>query len=90
MFFLFSRYPELMCPSQALTQALYNLTTYPEHILPIQEEAERVIREEGWTKPALNSMHKINSFLRESWRRYWNGTDTHFSILNRYLTLTSF
>ncbi|KAJ7261228.1 hypothetical protein C8J57DRAFT_1337415 [Mycena rebaudengoi] len=27
--------------TMALTQALYDLTTYPEHILPIQEEAER-------------------------------------------------
>ncbi|KAJ7254606.1 cytochrome P450 [Mycena rebaudengoi] len=60
--------------SMALTHALYDLTTYPEHILPMREEAERVTREEGWTKPALNSMHKIDSFLRESQRMNGNGS----------------
>ncbi|KAJ7287864.1 cytochrome P450 [Mycena rebaudengoi] len=65
--------------SMALTQALYDLTTYPEHMLPMREEAERVIREEGWTKPALNSMHKIDSFLRESQRMSGNG----FVIMTR-------
>ncbi|KAJ7103682.1 cytochrome P450 [Mycena crocata] len=54
--------------SNALTAALFDLTTYPEHILPMREEAERVIRAEGWTKNALGSMHKIDSFLRESQR----------------------
>jgi hypothetical protein len=34
----------------------------------MREEAERVVREEGWTKAALNSMVKIDSFLRESQR----------------------
>ncbi|KAF8197730.1 cytochrome P450 [Mycena galopus ATCC 62051] len=38
------------------------------HFLPMREEAERVIKEEGWTKAALNSMVKIDSFLRESQR----------------------
>jgi hypothetical protein len=34
----------------------------------MREEAERVVKEEGWTKAALNSMVKIDSFLRESQR----------------------
>ncbi|KAJ7454170.1 cytochrome P450 [Mycena latifolia] len=54
--------------SMALTAALYDLTTYPVHILPMREEAERVISEEGWSKAALSKMHKIDSFLRESQR----------------------
>ncbi|KAJ6612093.1 cytochrome P450 [Mycena sp. CBHHK59/15] len=54
--------------SMTLTHALYDLTTYPDHILPMREEAERVVAEEGWTKAALNSMHKIDSFIRESMR----------------------
>ncbi|KAJ6534180.1 cytochrome P450 [Mycena capillaripes] len=48
--------------------ALYDLATYPEHILPMRDEAERVIAAEGWTKAALGNMHKIDSFLRESQR----------------------
>ncbi|KAJ6542513.1 cytochrome P450 [Mycena vulgaris] len=54
--------------SMTFTAALYNLTTYPEHILPMREEAERVVAEEGWTKASIASMHKIDSFLRESQR----------------------
>ncbi|KAJ7445901.1 cytochrome P450 [Mycena latifolia] len=54
--------------STALTAALYDLTTYPEYILPMREEAERVVTEEGWSKASLANMHKIDSFLRESQR----------------------
>jgi hypothetical protein len=34
----------------------------------MREEAECVIAAQGWTKAALNDMHKIDSFLRESMR----------------------
>ncbi len=34
----------------------------------MREEADRVIAQEGWTKTALNSMFKSDSFLRESQR----------------------
>ncbi|KAJ7086862.1 cytochrome P450 [Mycena belliarum] len=54
--------------STTLTSALYDLTMYPEHMQPMREEAERVIAEEGWSKASLASMHKIDSFLRESQR----------------------
>ncbi|KAJ7730228.1 cytochrome P450 [Mycena maculata] len=62
--------------SMALTHALFDLTTYPEYVQPMREEAERVIKEEGWTKAALNSMHKIDSFVRESQRLRGNGPVT--------------
>ncbi|KAJ6568980.1 cytochrome P450 [Mycena capillaripes] len=54
--------------SMTFTQALFDLTIHPEYLLPMREEAERVVSEEGWTKAALNSMVKIDSFLRESQR----------------------
>ncbi|KAF7365863.1 hypothetical protein MVEN_00460800 [Mycena venus] len=54
--------------SMAFTHAIFDLTMHPEHLLPMREEAERVVREEGWTKAALNNMIKIDSFLRESQR----------------------
>ncbi|KAJ7084985.1 cytochrome P450 [Mycena epipterygia] len=54
--------------SMALTNALFDLTTYPSHIAPMREEAEHAVREGGWTKKAVNDMHKIDSFLRESQR----------------------
>ncbi|KAK7007990.1 cytochrome P450 [Favolaschia claudopus] len=54
--------------SLTFTQALFDLTTHPEYFLPMREEAERVVKEEGWTKAALNNMVKIDSFFRESQR----------------------
>jgi hypothetical protein len=39
----------------------------------MREEAERVVKKEGWTKAALNSMVKIDSFFRESQRINSNG-----------------
>ncbi|KAJ7930490.1 cytochrome P450 [Mycena leptocephala] len=54
--------------TKALTTAMYDLTAHPQHIEPMREEAERMIKEEGWTKGALARMHKIDSFLRESQR----------------------
>ncbi|KAF7346950.1 hypothetical protein MVEN_01447400 [Mycena venus] len=59
--------------SMAFTQALFDLTTHPQHLLPMREEAEHVVANEGWTKAALNSMVKIDSFLRESQRLNGNG-----------------
>ncbi|KAJ7101571.1 cytochrome P450 [Mycena belliarum] len=58
--------------SMAFTNALLDLAAHPEFLLPMREEVERVLREEGWTKAALNSMAKIDSFFRESQRL--NGT----------------
>ncbi|KAF7354785.1 hypothetical protein MSAN_01392700 [Mycena sanguinolenta] len=54
--------------SMTLTSALFDLTAHPEYISPLREEAERVIAEQGWSKAALGSMHKIDSFIRESQR----------------------
>ncbi|KAJ7842127.1 cytochrome P450, partial [Mycena olivaceomarginata] len=47
--------------TMALTNALYDLATYPEYIEQMREEAERVIARVGWTKAALADMHKIDS-----------------------------
>ncbi|KAJ7937288.1 cytochrome P450 [Mycena leptocephala] len=59
--------------SMVLTAALFDLTTHPEHILPMREEAERIVAEQGWSKAALGSMHKIDSFIRESQRLTGSG-----------------
>ncbi|KAJ7441718.1 cytochrome P450 [Mycena latifolia] len=59
--------------SMALTEALYDLAAYPEHILPMREEVERVVGAEGWSKASLANMHKIDSFLRESQRLSGSG-----------------
>ncbi|KAJ7445670.1 cytochrome P450 [Mycena latifolia] len=58
--------------TMAIVDVLFDLAAYPSHIPALREEAERVIREEGWTKAALNNLHKADSFIRESQRM--NGT----------------
>ncbi|KAF7367745.1 hypothetical protein MSAN_00838400 [Mycena sanguinolenta] len=60
--------------SAAFTRALFDLATYPEYLLPMREEVEHVMAEEGWSKTALNSMVKVDSFLRESQRLNNNGS----------------
>ncbi|KAF7317577.1 hypothetical protein MKEN_00844700 [Mycena kentingensis (nom. inval.)] len=61
--------------SMAFSHMLLTLAAYPpeEYFLPMRAEAERVIAAEGWSKAALNSMHKIDSFLRETQRVFGNG-----------------
>ncbi|TFK56598.1 cytochrome P450 [Heliocybe sulcata] len=54
--------------SMAFTQALYFLAANPEYIQPLLEEAEAVIKEEGWSRAALQKMWRIDSFLKESQR----------------------
>ena len=57
----------IACP-QTITHALYRLLSNPEYIEPLRQEVEAVVAEEGWTKAAMDKMHKIDSFLRESQR----------------------
>ncbi|KAF7370033.1 hypothetical protein MSAN_00633300 [Mycena sanguinolenta] len=59
--------------SNAFAHALFDLTTHPSYINALREEAEQIVEEHGWTKAALNKMHKIDSFLRESQRMHDNG-----------------
>jgi len=40
----------------------------------MREEVERVVREEGWTKQAIQKMRLVDSFLRESQRFYGLGS----------------
>ncbi|KZT73268.1 cytochrome P450 [Daedalea quercina L-15889] len=52
----------------SFVHALYHLAANPEYIQPLREEADLIIREEGWSKAALGRMIKIDSFLKESQR----------------------
>lgn len=54
--------------SQALTHALYDLAIHPEYMKEMRDEIEAIIAEDGWTKPAMQRMRKVDSFLKESQR----------------------
>jgi cytochrome P450 len=53
---------------QAITHALFDLAAKPEYLKPLREEVEELIKREGWTKAALEQMHKLDSFVKESQR----------------------
>lgn len=53
---------------QALTHVLLDLAANPEYMKPLREEVDEVTRREGWSKSALDQMHKLDSFVKESQR----------------------
>ncbi|KAJ3478571.1 hypothetical protein NLI96_g9660 [Meripilus lineatus] len=56
--------------SMSFAHALYHLAQNPQYILPLREEVEKVVAEEGWTKNAMQKMRKVDSFLRECQRHH--------------------
>jgi hypothetical protein len=48
--------------------AFYYLAAFPEYLEPLREEVEEIVKSEGWAKTALDQMHKLDSFIRESQR----------------------
>lgn len=54
--------------SQTSSQALCYLAAYPEYIQPLREEVEAVVRDNGWTKEAMDKLYKVDSFIKETQR----------------------
>ncbi|KAH9063634.1 cytochrome P450 [Lactarius vividus] len=54
--------------SSAMTQVLYRLLANPEYVEPLRKEVEAVVAEYGWTTDAMDKLHKIDSFVRETQR----------------------
>lgn len=48
--------------------ALYYLAAAPKHAAPMRKEIDSLINRELWSKDAINRMHKVDSFLKESMR----------------------
>jgi len=55
-------------PFQTFTHAFYHLAANPEYLVPLREEVEEAIRQHGWSKEAMDKMHKVDSFIKESQR----------------------
>ncbi|KAI6116528.1 cytochrome P450 [Pisolithus croceorrhizus] len=66
--------------TNTFTQALYNLAAYPQYVQPLREEVDAIIREHGWTKEAIASMRKVDSFLAETQRLEGVLTESRSSI----------
>ncbi|KZO94401.1 cytochrome P450 [Calocera viscosa TUFC12733] len=54
--------------TMSLTHVLYWLAAKPEHVPALREEVGRAIELHGWTRAAINDMHKLDSFIKESTR----------------------
>jgi hypothetical protein len=53
---------------QGLVQGVYDLAIHPEYVKELREEIRTVVAEHGWSRNALQKMHKVDSFLKESFR----------------------
>ncbi|KIL86299.1 ent-kaurene oxidase [Fusarium avenaceum] len=54
--------------AMTLTHAMYDLCARPEYFQPLRQEINDVLGDGGWEKTALNKLHKLDSFLKESQR----------------------
>jgi len=75
--------------SLTVMQVLYRLLANPEHLEPLREEVNAVIKEEGWTKAGVDKMYKIDSFLRETLRLDGLTTVTMGRLVMRPLKLSN-
>ena len=53
---------------QSFTFALYYLAANPKYILPLRQEVETILAQDGWSKASLQKMRKIDSFMKECQR----------------------
>lgn len=59
----------LFTVSAALVDLVYDLAAYPEHLAPLREEVERVLKEDGgWQKGTPAKLEMMDSFMKESQR----------------------
>lgn len=59
----------LFTVSAALVDCVYDLVAYPEHLAPLREEVERVLKEDGgWQKGTAAKLELMDSFMKESQR----------------------
>ncbi|KAF8994662.1 cytochrome P450 [Cyathus striatus] len=54
--------------THTFVQAVYNLVSNPAYIPELREEIEGVVECSGWSRAALESMKKLDSFLKETQR----------------------
>lgn len=59
--------------SQLITNAIFNLATYPEYVPILKEEIDSVLEESGgeWTLESMGKLKKLDSFMKETLR--YNG-----------------
>jgi len=56
--------------SLSFTHALYQLAANPEYVDSLRAEVDSVLKEDGWTKEAMQRLVRVDSFLKETQRLY--------------------
>jgi cytochrome P450 len=51
-----------------MTAAFTELVSRPEYVQPLREEVREAVKQHGFTAAACYQMHKLDSFLKESFR----------------------
>lgn len=55
--------------SMSATHAIYDLCAYPKYFAPLREELNSILENcDGWVKPVIPKLRKLDSFLKESQR----------------------
>ncbi|KAL2284627.1 hypothetical protein FJTKL_08726 [Diaporthe vaccinii] len=64
--------------SQLITNAIFNLCTWPEYVPMLREEIEYVLKDYGgeWTLESMGKLQKLDSFLKETLRHSGHLTAT--------------
>ncbi|KUJ23226.1 cytochrome P450 [Mollisia scopiformis] len=77
--------------AMAISQVMYDLIQYPEHIAPLREEWKRVLGEHNgqFNKSSLSQLEKLDSFLKESQRHKPTGSITLNRRINQEIKLSN-
>ncbi|KAF8993229.1 cytochrome P450 [Cyathus striatus] len=65
---LLANFTAIHTTTHTFVQALYNLVSNPAYIPELREEIEDVVECNGWSRAALESMNKLDSFIKETQR----------------------
>ena len=52
----------------------------PDYVEILRQEVESVVSAEGWSKDAIDKMHKVDSFLKECQRFYSIASSEYFYL----------
>ncbi|KAL5480959.1 hypothetical protein ACEPAI_9900 [Sanghuangporus weigelae] len=60
----------------SFTHVLLHLASHPGDIKPLFEEAERIVKAEGWSRASIAKMRKVDSYIKEGLRVHGIGVLT--------------
>ncbi|KAL1862626.1 hypothetical protein Daus18300_008423 [Diaporthe australafricana] len=87
--YVYAAIGSLFTVSAALVDCVYDLAAYPEHLAPLREEVERVLKEDGgWQKGTAAKLEMMDSFMKESQRVNAPGPISFKRVVKEQMTLS--